>query len=70
MTLDDWKKVGEEDDKRVLELAIIMATNAGGTYTDPVFDKREVRAFMLACDQRATHRACARDQEKREKQTP
>jgi hypothetical protein len=70
MTLDDWKKVAVEDDKRVLDLAIAMAANAGGTYAAPVFDTQDVRAFMLACDQRATHRACARNQERQERQAP
>jgi hypothetical protein len=70
MTLDDWKKVGEEDDKRVFDLAVIMAANAGGTHENPVFDKQEARTFMLACEQRAFHRSLARAQEKREAASP
>lgn len=66
MTLDDWKTVLAADDRRILDLALVMAANAGGTHDDPRFDRREAGALMRACDQRATHRACARAQEQRE----
>ena len=59
MTTDDWKKLHDEDDAKMLALAIRLAANAGGTGDHPVADVRDVRALVWAASTRAVHRACA-----------